>query len=122
MTEKSVEAFMAELEGWQREAAEQLRRLVKLAAPEATEALKWSQPVFQANGPFCYIQSHSNHLNIGFWRGVDLTDEQGLLEGSGAKMRHLKIHEAQPIPEEALQAFVQQAYQLNLERGDPTRG
>lgn len=122
MKVKTVDGFVAGLDGWQREAAQRLRELVKEAAPEAAEAFKWSQPVFEANGPFCYIQSHSSHLNIGFWRGVELTDEEGLLEGSGVKMRHIKIRDVAGIPQEALREFVKQAFQLNVEKGDPTRG
>lgn len=122
MTEKTVEDFIAGLEGWQQEAAQGLRALVKEAAPQATEAFKWSQPVYVSNGPFCYIQAHRQHLNIGFWRGTELVDPEGLLEGDGAKMRHIKIHDAETIPEEALRALVQQAHSLNLEQGDPTRG
>lgn len=121
MAAKTVDEFIASLPAWQPAAAESLRKLVREAAPEASEAVKWSQPVFESNGPFCYIQSHANHLNFGFWRGVELDDPQGLLQGSGKKMRHIKITEPDKIPGEQLRAWIQQAVRLNSEKGNPTR-
>jgi hypothetical protein len=113
--------FIAGLPDWQPQAAQILRDLVKRAAPRASEAVKWSQPVFEFNGPFCYLQTHSGHLNFGFWRGVDLEDPEGLLQGTGKKMRHVKITGPNEIPIDALQAMVKQAVQLNDEKGVPTR-
>ena len=33
----------------------------------------------------------SKWVNLGFYQGVGLADPEGLLEGTGAKMRHVKI-------------------------------
>ena len=40
-------------------------------------------------------------VNLGFYQGVDLADPEGLLEGTGAKMRHVKIRslDAAQLPE-----------------------
>lgn len=40
---------------------------------------------------YAYVMPHSEWVNLGFFRGVRLGDPHGLLEGSGAKMRHVKI-------------------------------
>jgi hypothetical protein len=56
---------------------------VKKTAFKCESGIKWTQPVFwDDNGPFCFIKAHKNHVNIGFWRGVQLKDSKGLLEGS----------------------------------------
>ncbi len=65
--------------------------IVQKAAPEASESIKWAQPVYESNGPFAYIKAFKNAVNFGFWRGVDLDDPQGLLAGDGDKMRHVKL-------------------------------
>ncbi len=40
---------------------------------------------------YAYIMPHNARVNLGFYQGVDLADPEGLLEGTGAKMRHVKI-------------------------------
>ena len=122
MTEKTVDAYIEGLDGWQHEAAVRLRGIVKSAAPNARESLKWAQPVYEADGPFCYFKAFKSSLNFGFWRGVDLDDPKGLLEGSGDKMRHVKLTGVDGIDEDAFADFVRQAIELNHLKGDPTKG
>ena len=40
---------------------------------------------------YAYILPHSAWVNLGFYRGTDLPDPEGLLEGTGARMRHVKV-------------------------------
>lgn len=40
----------------------------------------------------CYIGVNARYVNLGFHRGTELDDPHRLLEGTGAKMRHVKIH------------------------------
>jgi hypothetical protein len=121
MGERTVDSYIEGLEGWQRETAAKVREIVNHAAPTATEAVKWSQPVFESNGPFAYIKEHSKTVNFGFWRGVDIDDPQGVLEGSGEKMRHVKLSGLDDIDEALFADFVKQAVMLNESKGDPTK-
>lgn len=120
MREKTVEAYILSLDPWQAEIARKLRAIVKAAAPKASESIKWAQPVYELNGPFAYFKAFKNTVNFGFWRGADLEDPQGLLEGSGEKMRHVKLGKVEEVDRELLTSFVRQAVELNLQKGDPT--
>lgn len=40
---------------------------------------------------YCYILPHTNWVNLGFYKGADLADPSNMLEGTGAKLRHIKI-------------------------------
>jgi len=40
---------------------------------------------------FCAIIVYSKHINISFPSGVFLSDPQGLLQGKGKRIRHIKI-------------------------------
>ena len=122
MAAKTVDEYIAGLKGWQQEVAAAIRAIVQEAAPEAKESLKWAQPVYEIGGPFAYIKAHSSSVNFGFWRGVDLTDPGGMLEGTGGKMRHVKLTGMGDIREQAFKDFVRQAIQLNQAKGDPTKG
>ena len=41
---------------------------------------------------YVYILPHKSWVNLGFFRGSILSDPNGLLEGTGKNMRHVKIH------------------------------
>jgi hypothetical protein len=100
---------------------QELRRIARAAAPEATETIKWGQPVYEQDGPFAFIKAASHHVSFGFWRGAALDDPDAILEGSGEVMRHTKIREDSGIPSGALTPMIRQAVRLNEELGDPTK-
>jgi hypothetical protein len=122
MADKTVDSYIAGLDESQAKIVANVRQIVRQAAPEATESFKWAQPVYETNGPFCYIKAFKNYVNFGFWRGVDLDDPQGLLQGTGEKMRHVKLADVADIDEPVFSSFVRQAVALNLQKGDPTKG
>jgi hypothetical protein len=119
---RTVAEYAAGLGDWRAEVVLALSDLVREAAPEAKESIKWAQPVYEQNGPFCYIKAFKNHVNFGFWRGVDLPDDAGILEGSGKKMRHVKLTGLEDIREDVFRDLVRAAVALNQSKGDPTKG
>ncbi len=127
----SVDEYAADQEGWKVEAVEKLAGIVRSAAPKSDEEIKWAQPVWSSNGPFCYTKAFKTSINFGFsrdpghgtrWRGIDLDDPKGLLSGDGEKMRHVKITALGDIKVTELKKFVRQAVKLNAAKGDPTKG
>ena len=40
---------------------------------------------------YAYILPYKRWVNLGFYQSVELADPEGLLEGTGAKMRHVKV-------------------------------
>ena len=41
--------------------------------------------------PFGYVNVFKYHVNVGFFQGAALDDPAGLLEGTGKRMRHVKL-------------------------------
>ena len=121
MAGKTVDAYIAQLEEWQAEIVSKVRMIILEAVPEADESIKWAQPVYEVNGPFAYIKAFKNSVNFGFWRGVDIHDPHGLLQGTGEKMRHIRLTSLEDIDGEAFTDFIHQAVKLNLSKGDPTK-
>jgi len=111
----------ARVTGWQADAVRELVKLVHRVAPAAKSVIKWAQPVFECNGPFAFIKPATAHVTLGFWRGADLADPHGLLEGEGERMRHVKLKNLGEVKKPALAAFVREAVKLNQRDGDPTR-
>lgn len=59
---------------------------------------------------FGYTNVFTNHLNVGFFRGAELEDPAGILEGTGKFMRHVKIRPEAEIDEKALTEMIERAY------------
>ncbi len=58
---------------------------------------------------YAYILPHKKWVNLGFYQGVDLADPAGLLEGTGAKMRHVKIRSVDDADQPEVQALIRRA-------------
>jgi len=118
----AIDAYVkAKASGWQGEAVHKLAALVREIAPNAEVAIKWGQPVFSENGPMAFVRASKNHVTLGFWRGADMTDKDGVLEGAGDRMKHLKIGSLAEVRAELVRPFLEEAVRLNREKGDPTR-
>ena len=122
MAEKTVDSYIANLNDWQADIVTEIRQIILETVPDADESIKWAQPVYEVNGPFAYIKAFKNSVNFGFWRGVDLEDPDGLLQGSGEKMRHFKLTNREQVNKPIFSNYIQQAVKLNLTKGDPTKG
>ena len=59
---------------------------------------------------FGYVDAFRAHVNVGFFHGASLADPAGLLEGTGKRMRHVKLHWGQPVNVEALSTLIAVAY------------
>lgn len=49
-------------------------------------------------------------VNVGFFRGAELADAAGILEGTGKYMRHVKLRPGEDLNAEALKAMIEFAY------------
>src|SRR5687767_1795941 len=60
--------------------------------------------------PFGYVNVFKAHVNVGFYFGAELEDRTGLLEGSGKRMRHVKLTPGRELDSAALLALIDAAY------------
>jgi len=58
---------------------------------------------------YAYIGVQKSHLNLGFYHGTSLKDPAGLLEGTGMKLRHVKISEMAEAKSPAIEMLLIQA-------------
>ena len=112
-TTKTVDAYIRRLDPNQREIAKTLRELINKAAPDAEEMIAWNIPWWKQNGWLCTVYVSSDHINFGLQRGVELDDPDGLLEGTGKGMRHVKIESAKDIRKKQFTAWIKQSVKLN---------
>jgi hypothetical protein len=119
--QSSIDGYVAGLSGDMAAVAERLRLLVMGAAPSAVESIKWGQPVYEDNGPFCYFKAGADHITFGFWRGTELEDPDQRLESGDDRMKHVVLRSVEDIDDGTVGRWVRQAVDLNWRFGSPTR-
>ncbi len=103
-----------------------LRRLVRGVAPGVTERvyMGWRVIMYsrekstpgaaaKMSKMFCGIGPLRNGVNLYFHQSAKLPDPDGLLEGTGKGMRHVKIRGDSDIRAAAVKTLVRAAYKLS---------
>src|SRR5215813_12918239 len=106
------------IEGWMHEHAGELGtiaqhwfEIMRNCGDDVRELLHDGHPTACiGDAAFGYVNAFRDHVNVGFFRGAELPDANGLLEGTGKFMRHVKLRPDQKIDEEALRKLVHIAY------------
>ncbi|CAN5342404.1 hypothetical protein BH09PSE2_BH09PSE2_03710 [soil metagenome] len=70
----------------------------------------WAPTACVEDAAFAYVAAFTAHASVGFFHGADLADPTGLLEGSGKRMRHVKLRWGRPVDEAALSALIAAAH------------
>jgi len=90
-----------------------LRDLLFETSGNFVEEIKWGMPSYGLDGNICYLQPSKKHVNLGFYLGANLKDEDNLLEGTGKQMRHIRIKKSEEIVPEKIKALIQEAIEHN---------
>lgn len=85
--------------------------VVREAGDDVREVMHDGRPTACVrDAAFAYVDAYRAHANVGFFRGADLADPDGLLTGDGKAMRRVKLVPGEPIDEPALRGLVAAAY------------
>ena len=115
--EVDVEGYLARVEPALRDLIREVRRTILDAVPGMEETVKWGSLTYEMKGIVCSIVMHKGHVNLQLWRGAELADPDGLLEGTGKSMRHVKIGSPGDIKRGPVRALVKQAARLDESQG-----
>ena len=63
-----------------------------------------------ADAAFGYVNVFKAHVNVGFFRGAEIADPHGMLEGDGKFMRHVKLRPEHDVEAAALGNLIETAY------------
>ena len=86
--------------GVMRKCGDEVRELIHDGCPTAC----------LGDAAFAYVNVFTAHVNVGFFQGAALRDPAGMLQGTGKRMRHVKLKPGEAANEAALQALVRAAY------------
>ena len=88
----------------------EIRSAIIAAGHNFTEGIKWGSPCYWlpeiSRRTITWIQPHKDYVRLGFFNGATMPDPQNLLEGTGKKLRHIKIHNLSDTTPQTLTNYV----------------
>lgn len=112
----AIAAWMQDHPGGTGSIARRWFEAMRACGKDVRELLHDGNPVVcVADAPFAYVGAYKAHASVGFFRGSELPDPAGLLEGNGKLMRHVKIRPGISVDTEAVARLIRDAY-ANIQR------
>jgi hypothetical protein len=111
-----IDQRVEELGDWRGETLARIRRVIKEAEPDVAEEWKWrGVPTWYHEGMICTGETYKSKVKVTFARGASLDDPAGLFNSSldGNVRRAIDFHEGDEVDEEALEALIRAAVDLN---------
>lgn len=111
-----VQAYIAAMPGWKRDAGRRLDALIARAVPGVAKAVKWNSPFYGVEDGAWFLSFHcfAKYIKVAFFRGASLRPAP---PGASKQkdVRYLDIYEDQ-LDEAQFTAWVKQASRLPGER------
>lgn len=98
-----------------------LRGLMRRSAPGLEETVKWGNGIWVAGKrPVSFVYCREAYVEFGFFNATALDDPQGLLEGKGRFVRHIKMHAPDDVKRSGVKRLLLQA--VRVANGSRTGG
>ncbi len=105
-----------------RETLRALRSLILGAGYEFEEGVKWGTPHYYlpkvSRRTICYLACQKENVRLGFFNGASLSDPYKMIEGTGKKLRHIKVAEVNSSNRDALVGYIRAATELSISNPD----
>ena len=107
----AIESWMDEHLGELGAIAQRWFKVIRDCGDDVRELLHDGHPTAcVGDAAFAYVNAFRAHVNVGFFRGAEIADPDGLLEGTGKFMRHVKLRPGSEVDASALAQLVETAY------------
>src|ERR1700693_1429771 len=107
----AIDLWMKEHAGELGAIAQQWFDVMRKCGDEVRELLHDGCPVAcLGDAPFGYVNVFRSHVNVGFFHGAALPDPARMLEGTGKRMRHVKLRPGAGLDDAALGRLIDAAY------------
>lgn len=112
-----VQAYIAAMPEWKREAGRRLDALVERTVPNVRKAVRWNSPFYGVEGQGWFLSIHcfTKYIKVVFLRGTSLSPLPPV-ESKDPNTRYFHVHEGEPIDGELMASWIRQASELP---GDP---
>jgi hypothetical protein len=107
----AIEVWMREHSGALGEIARRWFGVMRACGDDVRELLHDGHPTACiGDAAFGYVNAFRAHVNVGFFRGAEIADADGLMEGTGKFMRHVKLRPERDVDAAALMKLIEVAY------------
>lgn len=121
---EAIDRRIAEIGDWRGATLGRMRQLIREAAPDALEEIKWVKatnpgvPTWSHHGIICTGEVYKAVVKLTFAKGASLDDPTGLFNSSleGNVRRAIDIREGEEPDATAFKALVRQAAALNTSK------
>ncbi len=101
-----VDEYIKKQKSPQKEICKRLRSIILTTYPDINEEMKVGVPCYGSTkeepcGKY-YIAALKDHVNLGFSLNGLTKQQQGLFEGSGKTMKHIKVYSVDEIDEKKI--------------------
>jgi len=80
--------------------------LVASVQSDLARMKRWAFPGFVGNSTIVTVCGHENHVNLQFFYGAHLPNPDGLLEGTGNDLRHMKFHSMSDVGRDGVKEVI----------------
>ena len=96
----------------------ELKKIILEVDPDAVEFVRLGDraatygvgPKKMSEG-YVYVLPHKSWVNLGFYKGVLLSSNSDLMEGTGKSLRHIKIHRLEDAQKTEIKSLIQLAFE-----------
>jgi len=108
-----VQAYIAAMPGWKRNAGSRLDALIVRSVPNVRKAVKWNSPFYgiECQGWFLSFHCFTKYIKVAFFRGTSLRPLPPV-ESKDPNTRYFHIHGDDQLDESQLAAWFRQAADL----------
>lgn len=108
-----VQAYIAAMPGWKRDAGKRLDALIVRTVPKVSKAVRWNSPFYGIEGQDWFLGIHcaTKYIKVAFFRGMSLRPIPPV-ESKQKEVRYFHIYENDQIDEELVASWIKQASAL----------
>ena len=108
-----VQAYIAAMPGWKRDAGARLDAIIERALPEVRKAVKWNSPFYGVEGKGWFLGVHccTKYIKVAFFQGASLKPPPPV-GSKDPNARYFHIYEGEELDEAQIARWVKQASRL----------
>ena len=108
-----VQAYIAAMPDWKRDAGRRLDALIVRTVPNVRKAVKWNSPFYGIEGRGWFLAFHvfTRYVKVTFFRGASLRPLPPVAS-KDKNTRHFHVHEEDELDEELVASWIRQASEL----------
>jgi hypothetical protein len=108
-----VQAYIAAMPDWKRDAGRRLDALIERTVPGVRKAVRWNSPFYGIEGQGWFLSFHcfTKYVKVVFFRGTSLSPLPPV-ESKDAETRYFHVYEDGRIDEALVASWVKQASEI----------